>query len=70
MCPCILCVTLLVYLFVLCVACLTVFVNCLMKQFAICFGVVVILLLNVMAVFSVGGGLEVLCWIDRVWSSK
>ena len=29
--------------FVLCVACLTMFVNCLMKQFAICLGVVVIL---------------------------
>ena len=28
---------------------------------------VVILLLNAMEVFSVG---EVLCWIDRVWSSK
>ena len=42
------------------------FVNCLVKQFAICFGVVAILLLNVMAVFSV----EVLCRIDRVWSSK
>ena len=27
-----------------------------MKQFAICFGVVAILLLNVMGVFSVGGG--------------
>ena len=36
--------------------CLTVFVNRLVKQFAICFGVVAILLLNVMAVFSVGGG--------------
>ena len=47
---------LLVYLIVLCVTCLTVFVNCLVKQFAICFGVVAILLLNVMAVFSVGGG--------------
>ena len=33
-----------------------VFVNCLVKQFAICLGVVVILLLNVMEVFSVGGG--------------
>ena len=54
--PCMLYVALLVYLFVLCVACLTVFVNCLVKQFAICFGVVAILLLNVMAVFSVGGG--------------
>ena len=43
-----------------------VFVNCLVKQFAICLGVVVILLLNVMEVFSV----EVLCWIDRVCSSK
>ena len=38
--PCILCVALLVYLFVLCVACFTVFENCLVKQFAICFGVV------------------------------
>ena len=43
---CILCVALLVYLFVLCVACLTVFVNCLMKQFAMCLGVVAGLLLN------------------------
>ena len=34
--PCILCVALLMYLFVLCVACLTVFVNCLVKQFAMC----------------------------------
>ena len=41
-------------LFVLCVACLTVFVKCLVKQFAICFGVVVILL-NVMVLFSVVG---------------
>ena len=32
------------------------FVNCLVKQFAIWFGVVAILLLNFMAVFSVGGG--------------
>ena len=42
-------------LFVLCVTCKTetVFVNCLVKEFAICLGVVVILLLNVMAVFSV-----------------
>ena len=53
--PCILCVALLVYLFVLC---LTVFfcVNCLVKQFAVCLDVVAILLLNVMDVFSVGGG--------------
>ena len=30
--------------------------NCLAKQFAICLGVVVILVLNVMEVFSVDGG--------------
>ena len=52
--PCILCVYLLMDLFVLCVACLTVCVNCLVKQFAICLDVVAILLLNVMEVFSVG----------------
>ena len=51
-----LCVALLMYLFVLFVACLTVFVNCLVKQFAMCLGVVVVLLLNVMDVLSVGGG--------------
>ena len=33
-----------------------VFVNCLVNQFAICLGMVAILLLNVMEVFSVGGG--------------
>ena len=32
------------------------FVNCLVKQFAMCLGVVAILLLNIMDVFSVGGG--------------
>ena len=53
---CIVCVALLVYLFVLCGACLTVFVNCLVKQFAMCLGVVDILLVNVKDVFSVGGG--------------
>ena len=41
-------------------ACLTVFVICLVKQFAICLGVDAILLLNVMDVFSV------LCWITRI----
>ena len=51
----------------MCVACLTVFLNCLVKQFAICLTVVIILLLNVMEVFSVG---EVLCWIKRIWSYK
>ena len=53
--PCILCVALLMDLFVLCVVCLAVFVNCLVKQFVLYLGVVVILLLNVMEVFSVGG---------------
>ena len=53
--PCILCVALLMDLFVLCVACLTVLVNCLVKQFAICLGVVVILLLNVVgSVYGLG----------------
>ena len=54
--PYILCGALLVYMFVLCVACLTVFVNCFVKQFAICFGVFVILLLNVMELLSMAGG--------------
>ena len=54
--PCILCGALLMYLFILCVACLTVFGKCLVKQIAICLGVVVILLLNVIEVFSVGRG--------------
>ena len=36
--PCMLCVALLMCLFVLCVACLIVFVNCLVKQFAMPFG--------------------------------
>ena len=52
----IVCVALLMDLLVLCVSCLPVFVNCLVKQFAICLGVVVILLLNVMEVFSVCRG--------------
>ena len=54
--PCILCVAMLVYLFGSCVACLTMLVNCLVKQIAMCLGVVAILLLNVMGVFSVDGG--------------
>ena len=66
--PCMLCVSLLMCLFVLCVACLTVSVNCLVKQFAMCLGDVAILLLNVMDVFSVC--VVVFCWIDRVWSSE
>ena len=41
---CMFCVALSMDLFDLCIACLTVFANCFMKQFAICLGVVVILL--------------------------
>ena len=44
------CVALLMYLFVL-FAC-----QCLVKQIAMCLGVVAVLLLNVMDVCSVGGG--------------
>ena len=51
--PCMFCVALLMDRFV-CV--LTVFVNSLLKQFAMCLDVVAILLLNVMEVFSVCGG--------------
>ena len=51
----------------LCVACLAVFVNYMVNQFAISLGVVAILLLNVLDVFS---ACVVLYWIDYVWSSK
>ena len=70
-------VALLMDLFVLCVACLTVFVNCLVKPFAMCLGVVAILLLNVMEVFSVGGGalldrpcmvFQITCVLSSNWS--
>ena len=54
--PCMFCVTLSMDLFVLCVAGLTVFVNCLVKQFAICLGVFAILLLKVMELLCVVGG--------------
>ena len=47
-----------------CLVC-CVFVNCLVKQFAMCLGVVAILLLNVMDVFSVCGGalLDIQCMV-------
>ena len=54
--PSMFCVALLMDLFVLCVACFPVFVNCLVKQLKMCLNVVAILLLNVMEVFSVCGG--------------
>ena len=44
-----------------------VFVNCLVKQFATCLGVVPNLLLTVMEVLM---WMEVLCWKYSVWSSK
>ena len=53
--PCMLCVSLSMDMFVLCVACLTVFVNCLVKPFALCLGVFVILFLNVIELLSVVG---------------
>ena len=53
---CILCVALLMDLFFLCGACLTVFVNYLVIQFAICLAVVLILLMNVMELFTVDEG--------------
>ena len=56
--PCMFCVALSMDLFVLCVACLTVFVCYLVKQFAICLDVFIILMLNVMELlYGVGGAL-------------
>ena len=66
--PCMFCVALLMDLFDLCVACLTVFANCLVKQFAMCLGVVGIFVCNVMEVFCVC--VEVLCCIYHVWYFK
>ena len=54
--PCMFCVSLSMDLFVLCVACLIVFVNCFNKQFAIYLDMVVILFWNVMELFRVVGG--------------
>ena len=54
--PCMFCVALLMDLFVLCVACLTMFVNCLLKQFAMGLSVFAILLLNVIYKVCVCGG--------------
>ena len=57
--PCMLCVALLMCLFVLCVACLTVFVNCLVKQFAMC-GLCVFCKLCPVCFLVVGNGPSVL----------
>ena len=50
-----------------CLVC-CVFVNSLVKQFAICLGVVVILLLSVMKMFNVGGGALLVrpCMVKRI----
>ena len=64
---CILCIDLSIYLFALCVPCLTVFVTCFVKHFVIFVGVFVILWLNVMKLMSMG---EVLCWMYHLWFSK
>ena len=67
--PCVFYVALSMDLLVMCVACLTVFVNCLVKQFAICLDVVFILLLNVMVMFIVvrGALLDIPCMVfERV----
>ena len=60
--PCILCVALLIDLFVLCVACLTVFGVIIRNVFGCCCYFVVECYGSVLCV--------VLCWIDHVWSSK
>ena len=62
--PCMFCVALSMDLFVLCIAYLTVFVNCLVKQFEICLGVVVVLLMNVIELFNVVAG----ALLDRPYS--
>ena len=58
--PYMVCVALSMDLFVLCIACLTVFVNCLVKQFAIWLGMVVILFWTLWCCLM---WLEVLYWM-------
>ena len=53
--------------FVLCVLCLTVLVNCLLNAFAICVGEVNVFSLKVIVLFCVVLGV---CWLIRVLSSK
>ena len=47
----------------ICLSCVLRVCELFVKQFAICLGVVIILLLNVMKLFSVGGG----ALLDRPW---
>ena len=62
-----LCVVLSMDLFALCVVCLTVFVSCLVKPFAICLGVDVFCCLML---WKCSVWMEVLCWIYSEWSFK
>ena len=64
---CSLSVFLSICLFVLCVLCFTVLVNCLLNAFAICVGEVSVFSLKVMVLFWV---VLVFCWLVRVLSSK
>ena len=54
-------------LFVLCVLCLTVLLNCLLNAFAIRVGEVYVLSLKVIIFIWV---VLYFCWLIRVWSSK
>ena len=56
------------YLFVLCVLCLTVVVNCLLKAFTICVGEPNVFSLKVIVLYL--GCTGFFCWLIRVWSSK
>ena len=62
------CVALLMCLFVLCVACLTVFVNCLVKTIRNVFGCSCYFVVECYGCVLVC--VVVLCWRDHVWSSK
>ena len=64
---CSLSVFLSICLFVLCILCLTVFVNCLLNAFAICVGEVSAFSLKLWCYFWV---VMVFCWLVRVLSSK
>ena len=64
---CNLCTVLLIYLFDLCDACMTVFVYCLVKQLAIYLGDDAVLSLNVIVLVGFQG--EVLYWRDHEWFS-
>ena len=52
-------------LFVLCILCLTVLVNCLLNMFAICVGEVTVFSLKVIVLF-----VYCVCWLIRVLFSK